>query len=64
MSADAQTEVNQKIAALEAQKDSLTKKAEELKATSADAWKDMSAGIGRALDELEASYQEAVASFK
>ena len=63
MSADAQTEINQKIATLEAQKDALSKKAEELKATSADAWKEMSIGIDKALDELETSYQEAVSQF-
>lgn len=64
MSADAQTKINQKIAALEAQKDTLSKKAEELKTTSADAWKDMSAGIDKALEELDASYQEAIEKFK
>lgn len=63
MSADAQTEINQKIATLEAQKDVLSKKAEELKAMSADAWKEMSIGIDKALDELETSYQEAVSQF-
>ena len=62
--AKAKAELNKEIAALEQQKEVVSKKLSELKSSSAEAWEDLKARTDSAMTELKKSYDRAVSRFK
>ena len=62
--AKAKAELDKEIAAVEQQKEVVSKKLSELKSSSAEAWDDFKSRMDSALNELKKSYDRAVSRFK
>ena len=62
--AETKEELNKEIQRLKKKQEELQKKIDELKSSSAKAWEELKTGIDTALDDLEKSYDKALAHFK
>lgn len=62
--ADAKIALHRTIADLERERDSLAKKADEIKSASGEAWKDLKAGVSDAADRMRRSLEDARSKFR
>jgi len=62
--AEAKIELHRTIADLERERDSLAKKAEEIKSASGEAWRDLQAGFTDAADRMRRSLADARSKFR
>jgi DNA repair exonuclease SbcCD ATPase subunit len=64
MTAEAQEELNEKIAKLQTQQKTVINQLEDMKSASGGAWHDLKDGLDSSIDEMDKSFKKALSRFK